>query len=283
MSRPFPIPVVALGPGSQPVDEPLQYIVSPGEMPVFRPPVPREGASAAAIAGAKRLLTELVSRMESEGFPAGTRLSLLGLDAATVGQVNELLGLGEVSAVIRTDPAVDVQESAFAGVWRVQSLDERGVVVRDDVEAGPMAQVVLDALASAAARRPALAPATPHETSLMNGPAVLHELQQVAAGYRDGDEPHVVNFTLLPVTPEDLEYIDAHLGRGPVTILSRGYGNCRITATALPRVWWVQYFNSMDKLILNTIEVVTVPAVALAGAEDFTDSVVRLRQCLEAF
>jgi hydrogenase-1 operon protein HyaF len=45
MSRPFPIPVVALGPGSQPVDEPLQYIAAPGEMTVFRPPMPREGGS----------------------------------------------------------------------------------------------------------------------------------------------------------------------------------------------------------------------------------------------
>jgi hydrogenase-1 operon protein HyaF len=278
MSRPFPIPVVALGPGSQPVGEPLQYIAAPGEMSVFHPPVRREGASEAAIAGAKRLLSELVLRMERDGFHGGTRLSLVGLDQETVGQVNEMLGFGEVSAVIRTDPVVHIQESAFAGVWRVQSLDEHGVIASDDVEAGPIARAVFGALGSRAVREPRFEPAMPN---LMNGPAILRELQHAATSYRDGDDAHVVNFTLLPVTQEDLEYIDAHLGRGCVTILSRGYGNCRITATAVPRVWWVQYFNSMDKLILNTIEVVTVPAVALAGAEDFTDSIARLRQCLE--
>jgi hydrogenase-1 operon protein HyaF len=224
-------------------------------------------------------LSELVDRMERDGFSGGTRMSLLGLDRETVEQVNELLGFGEVSAVIRTDPVVHVQESAFAGVWRVQSLDEHGVIVSDDVEAGPISRAVYDALGRHVVRPPTR---VPEAVNLMNGPAVLRELEYAAARYRDGDEAHVVNFTLLPVTPEDLEFIDAHLGRGSVTILSRGYGNCRITATAVPRVWWVQFFNSMDKLILNTIEVVTVPAVALAGAEDFADSIARLRQCLES-
>lgn len=279
MKRPFPIPVVVLGPGSQPEEEPLLYLASPGQMSVFQPPVPREEASEAALAGAKQVLGTLVALMERDGFEVGaTRLSLLDLDAETLGQVNELLGSGEVSAVIRTDPVIHVQESAFAGVWRVQSVDESGVRVSDEVETGPIAQAVLDALGG---HVPASREVTPPPATAMNGPAILRELQDVSASYRDGDEAHVVNFTLLPVTPEDLEYLDGQLKRGPVTILSRGYGNCRVTATGLPHVWWVQYFNSMDTLILNTIEVVAVPAVALAGAEDFTDSISRLRQWLE--
>jgi hydrogenase-1 operon protein HyaF len=59
-------------------------------------------------------------------------------------------------------------------------------------------------------------------------------------------------------------------------VLSRGFGNCRITATAHPYVWWVQYFNNMEKLILNSIEIVDMPAVALAAAEDHEATVVRL-------
>jgi hydrogenase-1 operon protein HyaF len=42
----------------------------------------------------------------------------------------------------------------------------------------------------------------------------------------------------------------------------------------------VQYFNSMDHLILNTIEVATVPEVALAAPEDFSDSLERLDEWL---
>jgi hydrogenase-1 operon protein HyaF len=62
--------------------------------------------------------------------------------------------------------------------------------------------------------------------------------------------------------------------------LSRGYGNCRITSTRLANVWWVQYFNSMDKMILNTIEVVDIPEVARAAKEDFEESAERLGEWL---
>ncbi len=41
-------------------------------------------------------------------------------------------------------------------------------------------------------------------------------------------------------------------------------------------MWWVQYFNSMDTLILNTIEVVDMPEVVLAADEDYTDTIERL-------
>jgi hydrogenase-1 operon protein HyaF len=63
---------------------------------------------------------------------------------------------------------------------------------------------------------------------------------------------------------------------GPVRILSRGFGNCRITSTGLRHLWRVQYFNSMQTLILNTMEVVRVPEVALAAGEDLAESRARL-------
>jgi rubredoxin len=59
-------------------------------------------------------------------------------------------------------------------------------------------------------------------------------------------------------------------------ILSRGYVNCRITSTATRNVWWVQYFNSQETLILNTIEISGVPEVACAAQEDIDDSAQRL-------
>jgi hydrogenase-1 operon protein HyaF len=65
---------------------------------------------------------------------------------------------------------------------------------------------------------------------------------------------------------------------GPVAMISRGFGNCRITSTCARDVWRVQYFNNMNTLILNTIEVVGVPEVALASAEDLVDSRERLAE-----
>jgi hydrogenase-1 operon protein HyaF len=91
-----------------------------------------------------------------------------------------------------------------------------------------------------------------------------------------------MNLSLLPATPDDLLWLDEQLGRISFSILSRGFGNCRITATALPYVWWVQYFNDMEKLILNSVEIVDVPAVALAAIEDYEETTTRLAEWIES-
>jgi hypothetical protein len=74
------------------------------------------------------------------------------------------------------------------------------------------------------------------------------------------------------MTPEDHQTLERALPVGSVAIISRGFGNCRITSTAARNVWREQYFNSMNTLILNTIEVVDVPEVALAAPEDLDDT-----------
>jgi len=275
--KPFPIPVVPMvGAGSQPEEEELHFVATPGDMSVFRAPIPRPPASPEALAGARVLLEALVADMEARPFAAAepARLSLLQADAAVVDEVNELLGQGEVSVLVKGGRTLRVQETAFPSVWRVQSLREDGTLEQDEVEAGPMPQAVLAAMAGA----PRSAEEKAQPPGLMNAPALVHELFTQSAQHRDGDRAHVINLTLLPVTPEDLQYIADCLGFGTISMLSRGYGNCRITATGLPHTWWVQYFNSMDQLILNTLEVVQVPEAALAAQEDYEDSIERLKE-----
>ena len=91
----------------------------------------------------------------------------------------------------------------------------------------------------------------------------------------------MINLTLFPLTPDDHAVLEQALPVGCVAMISRGFGNCHITSTALRDVWRVQYFNSMKTLILNTIEIVDVPAVALAAAEDLADSRERLAELVD--
>lgn len=130
-------------------------------------------------------------------------------------------------------------------------------------------------------RVPALGAEAAWTAGVVNAPPLLAELLDKSAAWVPGGLPHVVNLTLLPHTPEDLLWLDAALGKGSVIILSRGYGNCRVTATAIPFVWRVQFFNSMDTLILDTFEVTELPEVALAAREDMADSARRIRDILE--
>ena len=66
-------------------------------------------------------------------------------------------------------------------------------------------------------------------------------------------------------------------------IVSRGYGTCRIQATAIHNVWSVQFFNVMDAMLLDTIEIGDVPVTAQAAEADFRDSAVRLREIEVAY
>ena len=67
------------------------------------------------------------------------------------------------------------------------------------------------------------------------------------------------------MTPDDHAVLERALPVGPVAMISRGFGNCHVTSTLTRDVWRVQYFNTMNTLILNTLEVVGVPEVALAS------------------
>ena len=96
-------------------------------------------------------------------------------------------------------------------------------------------------------------------------------------GYAARRRPRMsINFSLLPMAPADMALLQATLGEGPVRLVSRGYGDCRVIATAARNVWSVQYTNAMDAVVLDTLEIVDAPAAVLAADEDFADSSARL-------
>lgn len=272
---PFPIPVRAIGPGSQPEDEVLHYLTVAEDMATFRmPPIP-EAADLTALAAVRGVLAELIHLMRT--LPCGAAvLDLSGLDAAARTLLDQTLGEGEVSAIVRAPRPLRIQETAFASVWRVREEGADGTTA-ERIETGAIPAAVPAAMCAMAAREMV---APPPAEGLMNAPALLTEIADRAAQHRSGAQAHVINLTLLPVTQQDLAWLAAALGEGPVTLLSRGYGNCRLTGTRLANVWRVQYFNSMDRLILDTVEVTEVPAAALAAPEDCADSADRIEEWL---
>ena len=279
----FPIPVLAtdgaIGPVSQPDDDSFSYMPFPLEAPAFSMPQVPEDADAASVAAARRLLARFVEQMDDGATP---RVELSALPAGVLRVLNESLGEGEVSVRIATrngDGAeVRIQETVFAGVWRELHLRADGSVEHDWLHACPVPPVALER-----AQRAATTHLAPFELprGAMNSPALLTEIREQVLHFRAGQPTHVINLSLLPLTPEDQVVLEQAAPVGPVAILSRGFGNCRITSTTLRNLWRVQYFNSMQTLILNTLEVVEVPEVAMAAADDLADSRERLRELLD--
>lgn len=276
--KPIELPVIG-NPVADGMDEGApSYMPMPHEMSTYRPPVLPEPEQAAALTAGLSALQAL--RRVLAGYRIGqapARVDLTELDAANRALVDQVLGEGEVS--VRFGEGIDAraQESVLTGVWRVQYRDSEGTW-RDTVEVADVPSLVRNPSAGGP-RFDAAAVEAP--AGVINGGPVLTEILDRSANYRSGARAHVINLSLLPMSEVDLAYLDAALGRGTVTLLSRGYGNCRITAAGPDHVWWVQYFNSTDVLILNTVEIVDVPQVACAAAEDLEDSAERLAEILE--
>ncbi len=282
----FPdIPIVAIGPGSQPgrADDGLEYLAMPSGMQTYRRPILPEPEDTTGLRQGKRILAGILQALR-RWRPDGPTASLdLGeLDQANRAFVDQALGEGEVSVACDGHSPIRAQEAVLAGVWRVQHFDIQARLIRDTVEVGDVpgfvrsasfadADVALDTRCDSG------------DPAIQNAPALLVELADRLAGYQAADAVHTINLSLLPLSAADLLLLGERMGVGPVTILSRGYGNCRIGSTAKRNAWWIKYFNSQDALILNTIEVTAVPKVALAAAEDIADSALRLDEILEMY
>lgn len=279
------IPVV-VEPGSQPADEDgvvLDYMKLPAEawtysMPVIPEPEDIQGREAGIA-----LLAKLAATLSEQQVSDAARvIELTELDTADIELLDQVLGNGEVSIVYEGMLRAKIQESVLAGVWRVQYLNEDDGVERDVIEVGVIPTLIRDGVFTDAAADIQFDPDN-MPAGVGNAPALLVEIADKLPDYQPGNDPYVINLSLLPNTDEDIEVLASTLGGGPAVILSRGYGNCRITSTATRNVWWVQYFNSQDTLILNTIEISQVPEVACAAQEDLDDSAERLHEILEVY
>ncbi|WP_299444750.1 hydrogenase expression/formation C-terminal domain-containing protein [uncultured Rhodospira sp.] len=196
--------------------------------------------------------------------------------------LDQVLGRGEIAG--RLDgpdgTTVTVQESVLTGVWRLHRQNAAGETVARWIEVAAIPTVV--AAYTAPKDAASLECAVPADAS----PLVMPVLTEIAwhAAHGAPDRPnHVINLTLLPLSPCDREHVRQTLGRGGLGLRGQEYGACEIDATALRRVWTVRYLNASDTVVLDTIEIGGVPAAARAATEDFADSAERLASLRDAY
>jgi hydrogenase-1 operon protein HyaF len=277
------IPVHVIGPGSQPGaggDAPL-YIDMPSDMEKYDAPLIPEPDAVQHLEGAREAMSWLQKALAE--FQNSTEMQLANLnqlDEENRELVNQILGEGEVSITCTGSLKAKVQESVLAGVWRTLYFDDDDRVSMDFLEVAPVPHV---AYTRAENMRP-VNTAQPLDTQeISNAMPILVELEDRCVKFDQAGTEHSINLTLLPLSEEEIEFIDVRLGRGPVDMLSRAYGKCQVISTLTANVWWVRYYNSMGTLILNTLEVTSMPQVVAAATEDLGDSATRLREILAPY
>lgn len=275
MLNKHPLIVGEIAESISPFDDPeCRYMPLPETMQAFVAPSLhdwRQNPWGKALLGL--LVDGLAASLRGEAAPC---IDLSAYDASTRNFVDQVLGEGEISVLADSPPArLSIHESVFAGVWRVRQYQD-GALRQDYLETCPVPPILLDwsQRLDTAVSMPEAFP-----SNLMNAPALLHEVFAKATRFVSGEQ-EIVNLSLLPLTPEDIGFLVECLGLAGISILSRGYGDCRISRTRLPNLWWVQYFNSTEQLILNTLEITRLPAVVMAAREDLEDSSDRVAQLL---
>lgn len=274
----FTLPILNANPSISPEEEEgLDYMPMPSEMQTYRTPILPDPETLSAVDVAKTVLAQLQALVSTYQIgDALTPIAITHLDHKNRELVQQVLGEGEVQARYHGSQAeYRIQESVFAGVWQLQQFNLQGQLQQVDIEVCEFPPCFVEVIAPAAQMGLNLTETLPE--GLMNAPSILTEIVAKQAEYKIGMPAHVINLTLLPITPEDKKYLIDTLGGGEAVILSKGYGNCRITSTRLRHLWWVQYFNTMDTLILNTLEIIDIPQVAKAAEEDIADSSKRLQ------
>lgn len=276
------IPVV-IGPGSQPAESDgaeMSFMDMPSGMFTYEAPLVPEPEEIRGLEPAIALTEEIGLALQH--FTIGdspTIIELDGLNHKNRNFFNQLLGEGEVSVQCQGNIQALIQESVLAGMWRVQYIDQDQRIIRDTIEIADIPGLVREMTFNKAADNIDIDQLSIPE-DVYNAPPLLAEIHDKLPLYQAGSEPFVINLSLLPHSESDLVFLSDCLGIGPIVILSRGYGNCRISSTSTRNVWWVQYFNSQENLILNTLEICQLPEVARAAQEDIDDSAERLAEIL---
>jgi hydrogenase-1 operon protein HyaF len=258
-------------------DPGAEYLPMPSSMSTYHAPVTPEVEDIDQYPRSLETMHALAAGFAQVSETNNFKMSLDHLNEKEQRLVDQFLGEGEVSIVVESDQKYQIQESVLTGVWRVhQTTDSQAQL---SLEIGAIPECVIRSNAT----DPEIEIEADTSDELMNAKPIMAEIIERNRTFVQSNKTHVINLSLLPVNEADTRWLVEKLGYGGVTILSRGYGNCRITRTQLQHVWWVQYFNSMDTLILNTLEVTHIPEVACAAVEDIRASQERLQVMLEAY
>ncbi len=227
--------------------------------------------TAAAVRG---VLEEARNALAAARDGRPTAVPIDHLSPAGLTLLAEVLGEGEVKAKVRQSSRdLRVQESVLPGLWRI--LDGE----REQLEAADVPSVLRRSIAALPL---GVAMPDPAPDGTMNVRPVIGELDDAVRAYEaDGTEKEI-NLTLMPMSDVDLLVLDMALGLGPVSIISMGYGDCRIHAGACRHTWSVRFSNTEGKQILHTVQAGDVPVAARATAEDMGESMDRLGDILDS-
>ena len=115
-----------------------------------------------------------------------------------------------------------------------------------------------------------------------NSTPILHEVLHALRRLAENGEATQIDLNALPFGPGDEEHLLSLLGRGEVQATVDALGVTRVTETAFPGVWLVDYLNEEDQRLTLHLEITEIPSILRVQSRDIEGSITALDAHLSA-
>ena len=115
-----------------------------------------------------------------------------------------------------------------------------------------------------------------------NSIPILHEVLHALRRLAGSGESTLIDLNAMPFGPGDEEQLLSLLGRGEVQASVDALGTTRVTETAYPGVWLIDYLNEDDQRLTLHLEITEIPSILCVQPRDIEDSITALDAQLSA-
>ncbi len=110
---------------------------------------------------------------------------------------------------------------------------------------------------------------------------LLNEIGHALDRFTTTGEPTVIDLGNIPLAPEEMDEIEAALGRGEVEARLTAQGESEIRETSYPGVWRVTHMNEAGAPMARYVEITDLPAILAADPGDMRAGRIRLDRQLD--
>ena len=116
---------------------------------------------------------------------------------------------------------------------------------------------------------------------LTNTLGLLSEINTALEALKATGQAQILYLTHPPLTEEDEDYLREALGSGRITIVSNEGNITAWRLTAIPCVWWSEYRDEIERVVLKAIEIAPFPHLAISQPDDIDEGIAKLQSIQE--
>ena len=113
--------------------------------------------------------------------------------------------------------------------------------------------------------------------SQVNALGFLNEIATALEALKATGQEQILYLTHPPLTDEDESRLREALGTGRITIVSNEGNITAWSLTGIPCVWWGEYRDEIERVVLKAIEIAPIPHLAMSQPDDIDDGIAKLK------